>query len=167
MARFKRAAPAAFILAIGLSASACSSSGHSFDPSDLIPNNWFGTDEKLPGERKPVFPEGVPGVSDGVPAELIKGHQQAAVDEQPAPAAGPPASAKPAPAARAQPAKPKPQARTASTQQAQPRAAAPAQPAQQSGQSEPAWPDPATGAQPAASSSPAAWPPPDANTFSR
>lgn len=150
MFRFERVIPAAIILALGLSVAACSTSGHSFDPTDLLPNSWFGDDEKLPGERKPVFPDGVPGVSDGVPPELIKGNQQAAMETQPAPEAEP--SAKPAPAVRPQSAKPKPQARTATAPQAQ-RAEAPAQPKPQSVQSAPP--------------PQAAWPPPDATTFSR
>jgi len=33
--------------------------------------------KKLPGERKEVFPEGVPGVSQGIPPEYLKGNQQA------------------------------------------------------------------------------------------
>jgi hypothetical protein len=39
---------------------------------DLIPG---GGKKKLPGDRKPVFPEGVPGVAQGVPPELVKGNQ--------------------------------------------------------------------------------------------
>lgn len=37
----------------------------------------FGLNEKkkLPGERKAIFPEGVPGVSQGIPPEYIKGNQ--------------------------------------------------------------------------------------------
>src|SRR6266571_227823 len=37
----------------------------------------FGLNEKkkLPGERKAVFPEGVPGVSQGIPPEYVKGNQ--------------------------------------------------------------------------------------------
>src|SRR5882724_7597958 len=37
----------------------------------------FGLNEKkkLPGDRKAVFPEGVPGVSQGIPPEFIKGNQ--------------------------------------------------------------------------------------------
>ncbi|MDC7987544.1 hypothetical protein PQJ75_27740, partial [Rhodoplanes sp. TEM] len=33
----------------------------------------FDTKKKLPGERKPVFPEGVPGLQQGVPAEYLPG----------------------------------------------------------------------------------------------
>lgn len=39
---------------------------------DLIPGS---TKKPLPGDRKPVFPEGIPGVSQGVPPDLIKGNQ--------------------------------------------------------------------------------------------
>lgn len=37
----------------------------------------FGLNEKkkLPGDRKAVFPEGVPGVSQGIPPEFVKGNQ--------------------------------------------------------------------------------------------
>jgi hypothetical protein len=37
----------------------------------------FGLNEKkkLPGDRKPVFPEGVPGVTQGIPQEFIRGNQ--------------------------------------------------------------------------------------------
>jgi hypothetical protein len=31
--------------------------------------------KKLPGERKPLFPEGVPGVTQGIPPEYLKGNQ--------------------------------------------------------------------------------------------
>jgi hypothetical protein len=31
--------------------------------------------KKLPGDRRPVFPEGVPGVTQGIPQEFVKGNQ--------------------------------------------------------------------------------------------
>ncbi len=31
--------------------------------------------KKLPGERKELFPEGVPGVTQGIPPEYLKGYQ--------------------------------------------------------------------------------------------
>jgi hypothetical protein len=34
-------------------------------------------EEKLKGERKPLFPEGVPGVSQGIPPDLVKGAKPA------------------------------------------------------------------------------------------
>jgi hypothetical protein len=44
---------------------------------DMDKLDVFGLNEKkkLPGERKEVFPEGVPGVSQGIPPEFIKGNQ--------------------------------------------------------------------------------------------
>ena len=36
----------------------------------------FDSKKKLTGERKPVFPEGVPGVASGVPPELMKGYHE-------------------------------------------------------------------------------------------
>lgn len=64
--------------------------------------------KKLPGERKELFPGGVPGVTQGIPPEYMKGNQQqqteAAIPDTPgAPApgaAGPPPAAQPAPAAK-------------------------------------------------------------------
>ena len=42
--------------------------------------------KKLPGERKEVFPGGVPGVTQGIPPEYLKGNQQQADTAQaPAP----------------------------------------------------------------------------------
>jgi outer membrane biosynthesis protein TonB len=63
----------------------------------------FDTKTKLPGERKAVFPEGVPGVTPGVPPEMVKGYREPAV-EPPSPAA---ALAEEPRAAEAKP-KPKP-----------------------------------------------------------
>src|SRR5262245_21348908 len=40
--------------------------------------NPFGTSKKpLPGERRAVFPEGVPGVQQGVPPDLMRNNQLA------------------------------------------------------------------------------------------
>ncbi len=48
----------------------------SFDPVDMF-HDWdlFGSKKPLPGERRAVFPEGVPGVPQGVPPEMVKGYQ--------------------------------------------------------------------------------------------
>ena len=45
-----------------------------FDPEKL---DVFGLNEKkkLPGERKELFPGGVPGVTQGIPPEFVKGNQ--------------------------------------------------------------------------------------------
>ena len=67
-----------------------------FDPLDKLSElDIMGSSKKpLPGERRPVFESGVPGVPQGVPPELVKGYQ-------------PPAEAPP-PIVEAKPAKPKP-----------------------------------------------------------
>ncbi|WP_274038000.1 hypothetical protein, partial [Escherichia coli] len=62
-------------------------SGGSFDPSDLL--DFLDTKKKLPGERKPVFPEGVPGLEQGVPKDLYKGAQQQQMADPGAQAAAP------------------------------------------------------------------------------
>lgn len=45
-----------------------------FDPDKL---DFFGLNEKkkLPGQRKELFPGGVPGVTQGIPPEFVKGNQ--------------------------------------------------------------------------------------------
>jgi len=59
---------------------------------DLDKLDVFGLNEKkkLPGERKEVFPGGVPGVTQGIPPEFVKGNQPPAETAQtPAPATEP------------------------------------------------------------------------------
>src|SRR3954452_21625214 len=46
------------------------------DPTEWFSGEWFNTKKPLPGERKAVFPEGVPGVLQGVPPDLVQGYQQ-------------------------------------------------------------------------------------------
>jgi hypothetical protein len=46
-----------------------------FDPTDWLAGDIFGTKKPLPGERKALFPEGVPGVARGVPQDLVRGNQ--------------------------------------------------------------------------------------------
>lgn len=62
-----RLAVAAAVLAIGPMLAACDS---------LETFELFDTKKKLAGERKPVFPDGVPGVTSGIPADLVKGHHE-------------------------------------------------------------------------------------------
>jgi hypothetical protein len=68
--------------------------------------------KKLPGERKELFPEGVPGVTQGIPPEYMKGNQPPA-DTALAPAPGA-ATAMPAD----QSAAPPPKAKTAALEPA-------------------------------------------------
>jgi hypothetical protein len=66
--------------------------------------NPFGTSKKpLPGERRAVFPEGVPGAQQGVPPELMRGNQQAGdALAQPPPAPEPQGKTKKASKTKAQ-----------------------------------------------------------------
>jgi hypothetical protein len=176
--------PAAAALACMLVLEGCTKGGQ-FDPTTLLDNDMFDSKTKLKGQRIPLFPNGVPGTTTGVPADLVKGYQ-APPDQTDADAAAGAQSAPPPPAEPAKPeaqpkAKPKPKVAVG---RPRPRAAkvekppaseptridigakgAPAQPpaAQQGGQF--AWPAPpqtapAAPAQQGAQSSPSVWPAP-------
>ena len=69
--RLIRMAAAASTLSLALLLSDCSS----FDPTDIMDNLFAAQKKPLPGDRKALFPSGTPGVSQGVPPELIKGYQ--------------------------------------------------------------------------------------------
>lgn len=78
--------------------------------------DFLDTKKPLPGERKPVFTEGVPGVERGIPKELMKGYQP---EPDPALQAQPAEPAK----QRAEPEPRKPAKRVASKPKAKPGAA--------------------------------------------
>jgi hypothetical protein len=88
----ERAIVTAAALALGLGLAGCETSNWSDKIQDTIADmNVFGTSKKpLPGERKEVFPQGVPGVTPGVPPELLPGNQANAQPEPPAQAPVPP-----------------------------------------------------------------------------
>jgi outer membrane biosynthesis protein TonB len=101
MRSMQRLTAAVVLIAFSGLLGGCASS--SFDPSDLL--DFLDTKKKLPGDRKPVFPEGVPGLEQGVPKDLYKGAQeQQNADAAAAAVAPPPEPAKPA---KSKPAKPK------------------------------------------------------------
>lgn len=96
MRRPHRLIAAALLVAFAGALGGCSSGfGGGFDPTDML--DWLDTKKKLPGERKPVFPEGVPGMDQGVPKELYKSNverQQREMEQQNAAiAAAPPPQA--------------------------------------------------------------------------
>ncbi|PJG52865.1 hypothetical protein CVM73_23705 [Bradyrhizobium forestalis] len=99
MRRTPRLIAAAVLIAFTGVLGGCSS----FDPSDML--DFLDTKKKLPGDRKPVFPEGVPGLEQGVPKEMYKGAQQQPDPGAPAvaalPAEPPPEPARPAKGAKA------------------------------------------------------------------
>src|SRR5207248_10863788 len=102
MRRPQRLIATAVLIALSGALAGCGSTGN-FDPSDLL--DFLDTKKKLPGDRTPVFPEGVPGLEQGVPRDMYKGAQQqpdpnsAAVAA--APVEPPPESAKSAKGAKA------------------------------------------------------------------
>src|SRR5579884_2044445 len=61
-------------LAVLLVLAACTPGGQ-FDPTELLNSSMFDTKKKLKGDRIPVFPNGVPGTTAGVPPDLVKGYQ--------------------------------------------------------------------------------------------
>ncbi len=173
MRRFHRVALVALLIGAGPAITGCAD----FDLDKL---DVFGLNQKkpLPGERHAVFPGGVPGVTQGIPPELMVGHEQAqtgaaipidsikpeddAAKAAAAKAAEEKAKAKPKPKPKkiAQTSRPKrinmaPQQQPDSAS-AQPAAAPAAQPAS----TQQAWPAPAQ--------SNAPWPdPPPSGTFSK
>jgi predicted small lipoprotein YifL len=89
MRRPQRLIAAAVLVALSGALAGCGGGGlGNFDPSDLL--DFLDTKKKLPGERKPVFPDGVPGLDQGVPKDLYKGARQQQVDDPNAQAAAPP-----------------------------------------------------------------------------
>jgi outer membrane biosynthesis protein TonB len=153
-----------------------------FDPDKL---DVFGLNEKkkLPGERRELFPQGVPGVTQGIPPEYMKGNQpppetaQAPAGEPGSPAAAAAESAKKTAAVEPEPQpkpKRKPKPRTVSQPPAknEPQGAAQQQPApwpQQSQQPAPQqaqapWPGQAQGQSNAAGSP---WPSSPPSTVAR
>jgi hypothetical protein len=95
----------ALLLVLG----ACTPGGQ-FDPTTLLQNDMFDTKKKLQGDREPVFPNGVPGTTTGVPPDLVKGYQP-----PPDQAANPPDAAAAAPPEKPKP-KPKPKVARAPAQ---------------------------------------------------
>lgn len=109
-----RAFTGAVLVAVACVLSGCGGgAANSFDPTDML--SFLDTKKPLPGARKPVFPEGVPGVEQGVPKELYKGAQQndLAATAPPAAPEGAPTAAGQANAAPPPEEKPKKKVRTA------------------------------------------------------
>jgi hypothetical protein len=167
----------ALILVLGPVLGACTKTGQ-FDPTEVFNSDVFDSKKKLSGQREAVFPDGVPGTTTGVPADLVKGYQpppdptdvDASQTPPGAPAAGAapggaPGTAAPAATVEAKPKpKPKPKPKLASAPGSAPggpmhltigsKSAAPAP--NQGAASQSDWPSPAQG------SSQTNWPAPSA-----
>jgi hypothetical protein len=84
MRRLKRLIAASVLVALSGAVAGCSSGMSSFDPMDYL--DWLDTKKKVQGDRKPVFPDGVPGLEQGVPKSLQEpdpNAQEAAVPPPP------------------------------------------------------------------------------------
>jgi hypothetical protein len=134
--------PVAFALLAAFASFALSACSSDFDPGDFADKlDFFHLNEKkkLPGERKELFPGGVPGVEQGIPPDLVKGYQAPQTPPETQEAQTPPAQAeKPKPKPRVvhrappkkQPAQVKVTPQSQQTQQ------------QQQAQQQQVWPDP-------------------------
>jgi hypothetical protein len=106
MGRHHRAILTAAALGVSLALLGCDTADLGDKLQDAIP---FGDNKKpLPGVRKEVFPEGVPGVPQGVPPDMVKGYQPPAPPPPQVAAAPPPEKPKPKKKLQAKP-KPPPQ----------------------------------------------------------
>ena len=89
MRRAQRLIAGTVLIALSGALGGCAGGLSNFDPSDML--DFLDTKKKLPGERKPVFPEGVPGLEQGVPKELYKSEVEKQQQDQAAAAAAAPA----------------------------------------------------------------------------
>jgi hypothetical protein len=104
MRRPQRLIAATVLAAVAVALAGCSSGN--FDPTDMM--DWLDTKKKIPGDRRPVFPEGVPGVEQGVPKDMYKGSRQEPSPVVEAPAPAPEPARKPAARSAARDAEPFP-----------------------------------------------------------
>ena len=82
MNRFARAILAASALLAGPAARGLRIDAINFDPTDIFGSATCSTPRRrCRASASAVFPEGVPGVPQGVPPELVKGNQAAAEPE--------------------------------------------------------------------------------------
>lgn len=120
MRLFDRPVRVVAALALCFAVAGCESlSNFDMDNLDVL---GLQTKKPLPGERRAVFPEGVPGIPQGIPPEMRKGYQDAA-------AAGQAEQQAVAPAQETKP-RAKPQSRPRTTARAPARPAPQAQPQQ-------------------------------------
>jgi len=156
---FNRGA-AALALVLVLLVAGCTKGGQ-FDPTEAFNSDVFDNKKKLKGDRVPVFPDGVPGATTGVPPDLVKGYQPPS--DQPADADAAVPGPTPPAGAEAQKPKPKPKPKLAAQKPAGPpptRITVGAAPKSSTTQQQPdasqsVWPAPPQAAQPSQSTWPA------------
>jgi hypothetical protein len=89
----QRLITAAVLIALSGILAACADQLGNFDPTDML--DWMDSKKKLAGDRKPVFPDGVPGLEQGVPKQLYKGAGEQQQNAEAAAAAAPPPAEEP------------------------------------------------------------------------
>ena len=142
MGRHHRVIVTCAVLASAFLLAGCETSDMMDKIQDMIP---FGDNKKpLQGERKQVFPEGVPGVPQGVPPDMMKGSQTQMAAPPPAEQAAAPPPEQPKPKKAAVKKKPAAQPAAAANQPPPPTQSATVQPAPQSARPDP----PASAARP-------------------
>lgn len=154
------------VIAAAALLAACTKGGQ-FDPTTILDNDMFNTKKPLQGQREPVFPNGVPGATNGIPADLYKGYQPppeqaadngegatAAVPDNAPPNPEPKAKPKPKPKVARAPAKPHATVNVGLANKPKP---APQKQAQAPQPAQTAWPNPNQTVQPAQT----AWPNPN------
>jgi hypothetical protein len=135
--RYRHLTLTASLLALALTLGGC----ESFNPTDWI-SDKISNKKPLPGDRKEVFPGGVPGVPQGVPAEMVEGYKPPpelppqVAEEEPKP------KPKPKPKQAAAPQSPRPAATVAPQPPPSGPSAAWPSPQQTAGQPAPAQPFP-------------------------
>ncbi|WPO39955.1 hypothetical protein [Tardiphaga sp. 42S5] len=87
MRPMQRLVSAAVLIALSSALAGCGSMT-GWDPSDML--DFLDTKKKLPGDRKPVFPDGVPGLEQGVPRDLYKENVERQRAQEAAPVAAAP-----------------------------------------------------------------------------
>jgi hypothetical protein len=87
--RTQRLIASAVLISLCGALAGCGGGGMSnWDPSDML--DFLDTKKKLPGKREPVFPDGVPGIEQGVPKDLYKSNVEQQQQQDQATAAASP-----------------------------------------------------------------------------
>lgn len=93
MRRSQRLVATVILLSLAGALAGCTGGINNFDPTDMF--DFMDTKKKLPGNRQPVFPEGVPGLEQGVPKELYKDNVEREQRQEQQQAVAPPVAAPP------------------------------------------------------------------------
>ncbi|HVV40181.1 MAG TPA: hypothetical protein VHC94_03860 [Nitrobacter sp.] len=118
MRRSQRLIASAVLVSLCTILAGCSSGMDDFDPTTMF--DFLDSKKKLPGKREQVFPDGVPGIEQGVPKDLYKSNVEREQQEQAAAAAAAAATPTPDAAGAKEAAAGKPAATAAEVRPARP-----------------------------------------------